>query len=111
MPPPEMLRHKADFDAIGRRGTVRSSRLLVLRSLRTEGSRTRIGLSTPRMLGGAVQRNRVRRRLRELVREQLGASDVGCDLLLIARPDASTASYAELRDALRSLLERSGIGG
>jgi ribonuclease P protein component len=111
VPPAEMLRHKADFDAIGRRGTVRSSRLLVLRSLRTDGSRTRIGLSTPRTLGGAVQRNRVRRRLRDLVREQLGAAQVGCDLLLIARPEASTATYAELRDALRSLLERSGIGG
>ena len=111
MPPPEMLRHKADFDAIGRRGTVRSSRLLVLRSLRTDGSRTRIGLSTPRTLGGAVQRNRVRRRLRDLVREQLGAAQVGCDLLIIARPEASTATYAELREALRSLLERSGIGG
>jgi len=106
-----MLRRKADFDALGRRGTVRSSRLLVLRSLKTQGSRTRIGLSTPRTLGGSVQRNRVRRRLRELVREQLDATDVGWDLLLIARPEAGAATYAELREALRSLLERSGIGG
>ena len=106
-----MLRRKADFDAIGRRGTARSSRLLVLRSLRTEGSTTRIGLSTPRSLGGAVQRNRVRRRLRDLVRQQLDAKDVGWDLLLIARPEASAASHAELREELRSLLERSGIGG
>ena len=111
MPPLEMLRRKADFEAIGRNGTVRSSRLLVLRSMRTSEARTRIGLSTPRTLGGAVQRNRVRRRLRDLVREQLGAAEVGCDLLLIARPEASTAGYAELREALRSLLERSGIGG
>jgi ribonuclease P protein component len=106
-----MLRLKADFDAIGRHGTVRSSRLLVLRSLRTERPGTRIGLSTPRTLGGAVQRNRVRRRLRDLVREQLKATDSGWDLLLIARPEAAAASYTELREALRSLLERSGIGG
>ena len=79
--------------------------------MRTTGSRTRIGLSTPRSLGGAVQRNRVRRRLRELVREQLDAMDVGWDLLLIARPEAGAATYADLREALRSLLERSGIGG
>ena len=111
MPPLEMLRRKADFEAIGRHGTVRSSRLLVLRSMRTAGPRTRVGLSTPRTLGGAVQRNRVRRRLRDLLREQLNATDGGLDLLLIARPEAGTASYSELREALRSLLERSGIGG
>ena len=67
------------------------------------------------VLGGAVQRNRVRRRLRELVREQLrerqATMGAGWDLLLIARPDAAKASHAELREALRSLVERSGIGG
>ena len=111
MPPLPMLRRKADFDAIGRRGKSRSGRLLVLRALRTEGPATRIGLSTPRSLGGAVQRNRLKRRLRDLVREQLDAMESGWDLLLIARPEAGTATYAELRGALRSLLERSGIGG
>jgi ribonuclease P protein component len=111
VPPLEMLRRKADFDLISRHGTVRASRLLVLRSVRTTGSATRIGLSTPRTLGGAVQRNRVRRRLRELLREQLNATDGGLDLLVIARSEAGGATYSELREALRSLLERSGIGG
>ena len=110
MPPLQMLRFKVDFDAIGRNGAIRSNRLLVLRSLRIERPGTRIGLSTPRTLGGAVQRNRVRRRLRDLVREQLRATDSGWDLLLIARPEAGAASYTELREALRSLLGRSGIG-
>jgi ribonuclease P protein component len=108
-----MLRRKADFDVLGRRGTVRATGLLVLRSLRTERPETRIGLSTPRTLGGAVQRNRVRRRLRELLREQLdrraGTMGAGWDLLLIARPEAAEADHAELRAALISLLERSGI--
>ena len=110
MPPLPMLRRKADFDELGRRGSVRSCRLLVLRSLRTDGPATRIGLSTPRSIGGSVQRNRVRRRLRELVRQRLDAMDSGWDLLLIARPEAGAASQAELREAFRSLLERSGIG-
>jgi ribonuclease P protein component len=105
-----ILRHKADFDALARSGTARSNRLLVLRSLRTERSETRVGLSTSRSLGGAVQRNRVRRRLRELVRERHGEIGPGWDLLLIARPEAALASHAELRVAIGSLLERSGIG-
>ena len=105
-----VLRHKADFDALARSGTARSNRLLVLRSLRTSRSESRLGLSTPKSLGGAVQRNRVRRRLRELVRERGGEIGPGWDLLLIARPEAAEASHAELREALGSLLERSGIG-
>ncbi|MEO7869340.1 MAG: ribonuclease P protein component, partial [Candidatus Limnocylindria bacterium] len=104
MPPLVTLRRKADFDAIGRQGTARSNRLLVLRSLRTAGSVTRVGLSTSRSLGGAVQRNRVRRRLRELLREQIGVVGTGWDLLLVARPEATKASYVELREAVRSLL-------
>lgn len=114
MPALPTLRRKADFDAIGRSGSVRSTRLLVLRYLRTDRAETRVGMSTPRTLGGAVQRNRVRRRLRELVREQLrgrtATMGAGWDLLLIARPAAAEASHAELREALRSLVERSGIG-
>jgi ribonuclease P protein component len=66
-------------------------------------------MATSRSLGGAVQRNRVRRRLRELVRERYGEMETGWDLLLIARADAARATYAELREALGSLLRRSGI--
>jgi len=105
-----MLRHKADFDALARSGATRSNRLLVLRTLRTDRTETRVGLSTPRSLGGAVQRNRVRRRLRELVRERHGSIGAGWDLLIIARPEAAQTSHAELRAALGSLLELSGIG-
>jgi ribonuclease P protein component len=79
--------------------------------LRTERAETRIGLSTPKTLGGAVQRNRVRRRLRELLRERMGSRiGPGWDLLLIARPGAGDATYAELGAAIDALLERSEIG-
>jgi ribonuclease P protein component len=110
MPVLPMLRRRADFEAIGRDGTARSTPILVLRSLRTDRSETRIGLSTPRTLGCAVQRNRVRRRLRELVRGRLERIGPGWDLLLIARPAAGTASQAELGAAIDALLERSDIG-
>jgi ribonuclease P protein component len=106
-----ILRRRADFEAIGRHGTARSNPLLVLRWLRTDRAETRVGLSTPRTLGGAVQRNRVRRRLRALLRERLGSRiGPGWDLLLIARPAAGDAGYAELGAAIDALLDRSEIG-
>jgi ribonuclease P protein component len=110
MPALPMLRRRADFEAIGRDGTARSTPILVLRALRTDRTETRVGLSTPRTLGGAVQRNRVRRRLRELVRARLERIGPGWDLLLIARPAAASASHAELGAALDALLGRSDIG-
>jgi ribonuclease P protein component len=67
-------------------------------------------MSTPRTLGGAVQRNRVRRRLRELVRARMGRIGPGWDLLIIARPTAGEATHAELGDALDALLARTDIG-
>ena len=109
MPAVPMLRRRADFDAIGRQGKARSTPLLVLRWLRTGRGETRVGLSTPRTLGGAVQRNRTRRRLRELVRQRIGRIGPGWDLLLIARPASREASSADLGAALDILLERSEI--
>jgi ribonuclease P protein component len=96
MPALPMLRRRADFEAIGRHGT--------------GGAETRIGLSTPRTLGGAVQRNRVRRRLRALIRERIGGIGPGWDLLLIARPAAGDASHVELGAAIDALLRRSDMG-
>jgi ribonuclease P protein component len=110
MPVLPMLRRRADFEAIGRQGTARSTPILVLRALRTDRTETRIGLSTPRTLGGAVQRNRVRRRLRALIRERIGGIGPGWDLLLIARPAAGEASHADLGAAIDALLRRSQIG-
>ena len=83
---------------------------LVLRWMRTDRAETRVGLSTPRTLGGAVQRNRVRRRLRSLLRERIGRIGPGWDLLVIARPAAGGVSQAELGEAIDALLARSDIG-
>jgi len=105
-----MLRRRADFEAIGRHGQARATKELVLRWMRTDRAESRIGLSTPRSLGGAVQRNRVRRRLRELVRARLERIGPGWDLLLIARPAAGEASQTELGAAIDALLDRSEIG-
>ncbi|MDQ3690138.1 MAG: ribonuclease P protein component [Chloroflexota bacterium] len=111
MPALPMLRRHADFEALGRGGIARSTSTLVLRAMRTERSETRIGLSTPRAIGGSVQRNRVRRRLRSLLRERIGRIGPGWDLLLIARPVAGRATQMELGDAIDALLARSEIVG
>ncbi len=64
----------------------------------------RYGISTGRRLGGAVRRNRVRRRLREILRANPNDGGHGWDILIVARPASADASFDELRASLvRSL--------
>ena len=62
-----------------------------------------------RVAKAAVTRNLVRRRLREIVRPHLPSIGSGYDLVLVARPAAATASFAQLRDAVAELLARARL--
>jgi ribonuclease P protein component len=79
--------------------------------MRTDEATTRFGLSTSRRLGGAVARNRVRRRLREALRVMAPSFQPGWDVLIIARPALVEADHEALVGALRRLLGRSGVMG
>ena len=106
-----MLSGPKDFAAIQGSGTIRSHPLLSARFLRTDLETTRFGLSTGRRLGGAVVRNRVRRRLREALRVMAPSFQPGWDVLIIARPALVEADHDALVGAMRRLLARSGVIG
>jgi ribonuclease P protein component len=106
-----MLSRPQDFAALQGRGTVRSHPLLSVRFLRTDLETTRFGLSTGRRLGGAVIRNRVRRRLREALRAMVPSFQPGWDVLIIARPALVDADHDALVGTLHRLLERGGVIG
>ena len=99
------LRAREDFARISAKGRSRSDRLMVARFVPNGRDHDRFGISTGRRLGGAVQRNRVRRRLREILRRSANDSGRGWDILIVARPSAVDASYDELRASLERLLD------
>ena len=67
----------------------------------------RVGFTASKKVGGAVLRNRARRRLRALAREVLFAEAAsGFDYVLIARAETATRDYAALRDDMRTALKR-----
>lgn len=86
--------------------------LLVLYLAPNDLDHPRIGITVSSRVGKAVVRNRVRRRLREALRARmdlLGAGQgAGKDVLVIARPNAATATWADLGAALDAVLARSG---
>jgi ribonuclease P protein component len=106
-----MLSRPQDFAAVQGSGTSRSNPLLTARFIRTDLETTRFGLSTGRKLGGAVVRNRVRRRLREALRVMAPSFQPGWDVLIIARPAIVEADHATLVGSLRRLLHRGGVFG
>lgn len=87
---------------------MRSHRLLHARFARSEGE-LRWGFSTGRRLGGAVVRNRIRRRLREGVRALQPRVRAGWDIMLVARPESGSATSAELHAAIADVLRRGGL--
>ncbi|MEA2025069.1 MAG: ribonuclease P protein component [Chloroflexota bacterium] len=98
------LRSREDFARVGEKGRSRADRLMVVRFVPNAHDHDRFGISTGRRLGGAVQRNRVRRRIREILRHAPNGTGQGWDILIVARAPAVDASFDELRTALERLL-------
>jgi len=69
----------------------------------------RFGLITSRRVGGAVDRNRVRRRLRELCRLNRSLVPAGWLVVVIAKSSAAAASFADLREEWLLLARRLSI--
>lgn len=64
----------------------------------------RAGFVVPKSVGGAIVRNKVKRRLRHLVRDQLGQLPAGTDLVVRALPGAADRTYPQLAADLRAAL-------
>lgn len=100
----ERLRHRKDFAAAYRRGRTRADQFLVIR-VRSNGlGVTRFGFVAGKAIGGAVVRNRVKRRLREAARSIPVAT--GLDIVIGARKPAVAVDYRKLRQALTALVKR-----
>jgi ribonuclease P protein component len=92
------LSRSQDFDAVYRHGRSVATRFLVLYSFPREGGDgPRLGLAVSRQVGGAVQRNRLKRRLRAAFEATSERLPVDHDYVLVARPGLAEA--AESRGA------------
>jgi ribonuclease P protein component len=101
------LRRSSDFTAALRGGRRAGRGTLVVHLLIDEpaqASTARAGFVVSKAVGNAVVRNKVRRRLRHLVRHRLDALPAGSSLVVRALPDAATASYERLADDLDAAL-------
>lgn len=114
LPAPHRLRSAAAFRAVVR-GTGRSrsgGRLVVVHACRVRGADdpARVGFVVPKTLGGAVVRNRTKRRLRAVMGRRLTGIPGGTDVVVRANPTAAGASCAEIGAEVDRLLGRALAG-
>jgi ribonuclease P protein component len=109
------LSRSAEFDRVYREGRSHASRYLVVYSFpRVDAdAEPRLGLSVGRKIGGAVERNRMKRLLREAFWATAGELPGSHDFVLVARPDAAKLAEergeAGVEEALRELLADAGL--
>jgi ribonuclease P protein component len=98
------LRRRADFDRVFQQGRHNSGRLLAVRGVANGQTLTRFAFAIPKRVGGAVVRNRVRRRLREILRSL--SLQEGFDVVITVRPEAAASTFNGLKLELTTLLKR-----
>jgi len=105
---PRALR-TADFRKVYDHGTRISGPLFAafcLARQQDEGSAPRLGLTVPRAIGGSVDRNRIKRRLREAFRLHRAELNPKWDIVLNPRRTALAAPFPDLERALRKVIQQ-----
>ena len=82
---------------------------LVLYARKNRSATNRVGITVGKKLGGAVTRNRVRRRLREVYRLNEARFAPGYDIVVVARSRCIDADFKKLTHAYLSLAEKAGL--
>jgi ribonuclease P protein component len=101
------LTGKAQFGLVYDRGKALTSKELVVRMLPNNLGITRYGLTVSRRIGKAVVRNKIKRRLREILRKT--GLKPGWDIIIIARNTAASADFTTLGRSVENLLMKAGL--
>jgi ribonuclease P protein component len=103
----EYLTKSEQYGLVYEKGSSWTTGLVVMKALPNGLSWSRYGFSVGKRVGGAVVRNRTKRRLREVLRPAGLAP--GWDIIFIARPPAGDVDFAGLRKSVQGLLSRAGL--
>ncbi len=101
----DRLLKRADFLALSQAGRRINSRFFLALVAANRGGRARVGITVSRRVGGAVQRNRIKRLVRESFRLNRHRLKLSGDINIIARSGAAALSNEELRQAIEELFE------
>ena len=104
-----LLRH-ADFERVYKQGQRHfAAHMTVFYLRRAQGDAARVGFTVGRVLGGAVDRNRMKRRLREACRTSMANAQNGFDAILVGRSRLPQATYDEIQTVVNELFRKARL--
>jgi ribonuclease P protein component len=102
-----VLRKRAQFQNVYEHGKTKVDRYLVVRLLANDLEISRIGYSVSKRVGKAVVRNRIRRLLKEIIRDI--PFKTGFDIVVVVRVNAVEADYHKLKASVLTLFRKYNI--
>jgi ribonuclease P protein component len=101
----ERLRRKKDFEVIAKEGTRRHTKNFMIISRKNDQGFSRVGAVASKRLGQAVERNRVKRLMREFFRRNKDRLPPSTDYVIVGKKGAQDLPYAHVVDELSILLK------
>jgi ribonuclease P protein component len=105
----DTIRKKREFSAIFEHGTLIQENLLIAYVRKNSENKIRYGICVGKKIGNSVERNRIKRRLREIIRMHSGDIEASHDIVVVARASCKRASYWLMAEKFRKLCEKAGI--
>ena len=100
------LKKNHEFKRLYNRGKSETSKCIVVYCRRNGTDHNRLGITVSAKIGNAVQRNRIRRRLKEIYRLNEKSFSSGYDVILVARMRSRLAEYKELESSVLTLFRK-----
>ena len=105
------LKKNYEFKRLYNKGKSAASQCAVVYCRRNGKAENRLGVTVSAKLGGAVQRNRIRRRLKEIYRQNEGDLKSGYDIVIVARMRSRYAEFREIESSVIFLFRKLDIMG
>ena len=105
----ESLTKNHEFRRIYNKGKNAASKYVVVYCMRNGKDKNQLGITVSTKLGGAVERNRIRRRLKEIYRINEHSLRIGYNIVIVARLKSRYAGWNELESSVLSLFEKLGL--
>ena len=103
------LKKNHEFRRLYSNGKSAASKYIVIYTRKNYKHTNRLGITVSTKIGGAVQRNRIRRRLKEIYRINEQFLQVGYDIVIVARISARCAEWTNLKSSVVHLLTKLGL--
>lgn len=103
------IKNNYEFRRLYQRGKSAGTSRIVIYCRKNNSQISRLGITVSTKIGKAVKRNRVRRRFREIYRNNKSALADGYDIIMVARVKSRYSSYQELEADYISLLKKLGL--